>query len=418
MKIKKILATFLSAVCLAGAASLAMAADTAGLTITSGSTQAGQSVTLTVGIENNPGIAATLVYIYYDTSVFTVDPSEDISAAGSFRSSGGLIGNSIEKAKNGLYRGDSDKDGVLALWYNGSGLNTTGDGALLTVTLHAAESAASGDYTVSLGYSPDDTCNQSGDDVTLTMSTATVTVTGGGTGTSGSDAGSGSTDSTVTGSTGTDSTDTDSTDTVSDSGPVGGTEDTETAETTETVTFSDVSGHWAEDYIMQAAQLGLVEGYDGKYRPDNSMTRAEFVTILWRSKGSPSPTKSSSFTDLTQDWYLDAVAWAEEQGVVNGVGGGKFDPTGPITRQQLVTTLYRLAGKPVGMEVMLTSIYDSQYPDSDQIGSWAKSALYWSIYHDIYCGEASVSVGESLTPTNDADRAQIAVMMVRYLDQQ
>jgi hypothetical protein len=182
------------------------------------------------------------------------------------------------------------------------------------------------------------------------------------------------------------------------------------------VLFSDVSGNWAESYIAKAASLGLVEGYNGQYRPNDSMTRAELVTILWRASGCPAPTTESSFTDLTQTWYLDAVAWAEETGVINGVGHDRFSPSGEVTREQLVTILHRLAGTPTGMEALLTGVYDSQYSDSGDVSSWAKEALYWSVYSEIYCGEASTSVGQTLAPAAAASRAQIAVMMVRYLE--
>jgi hypothetical protein len=182
------------------------------------------------------------------------------------------------------------------------------------------------------------------------------------------------------------------------------------------VLFSDVSGNWAESYIAKAASLGLVEGYNGQYRPNDSMTRAELVTILWRASGCPAPTTESSFTDLTQTWYLDAVAWAEETGVINGVGHDRFSPSGEVTREQLVTILHRLAGTPTGMEALLTGVYDSQYSDSSEVSTWAKAALYWSIYSEIYCGETSTSVGQTLAPAAAASRAQIAVMMVRYLE--
>jgi hypothetical protein len=104
--------------------------------------------------------------------------------------------------------------------------------------------------------------------------------------------------------------------------------------------------------------------------------------------------------------------------VVNGVGGDRFDPDGPVSREQLVTILHRLAGTPSGMETMLTGAYDSQYPDSGTVSDWAKAALYWSIYSDIYCGQTSPAVGQTLAPAVAADRAQIAVMMVRYLDRE
>ena len=89
-----------------------------------------------------------------------------------------------------------------------------------------------------------------------------------------------------------------------------------------------------------------------------------------------------------------------------------------MTREQLATVLMRLSGESSGMEAMFTSIYDWQYPDSGEISSYAKSAIYWSIYNSIYCGEASAGVGKILAPKADATRAQIAVMIIRYLDRE
>lgn len=179
--------------------------------------------------------------------------------------------------------------------------------------------------------------------------------------------------------------------------------------------FTDVSGHWAESFIIQAADRQLIQGYDGKYNPDDPMTRAQLVTILWRAEGSPEPKGAADFTDLTQEWYKKPVAWAQENSVVNGVGNGKFDPDGTVTRQQLAAVLHRLAGSP--MDAMLfTQFYDADYPDSGAVSSYAKQAIYWCIYRQVYCGESSLSVGKTLDPQAPASRGQIAVMIVRYLD--
>ena len=357
------------------------AAGTPEITISSGTAEVGESVLLKVTIKNNPGIAATMVYIYYDTDTFTVNPAKDISAAGKFASSGSVIGNTIELAReNGRFEGKAGKDGVLALWYNGSGMNTDGDGALLTVRLHVNEDAANGDYTVQVDVPVDETFTETSDALTPETGSGTVTVTGG-------------------------TEEKPDEEEERDEGP----ED-------EVPEFTDVAGNWAEKYIKKAAERGLIEGYLGKYRPNDTMTRAEFVTILWRTMGEPEPEKAASFSDLTQNWYLDAVAWAEENAVVNGMGEGKFAPNGTVTREQMVTIFHRMAGTPVGMETMFTSIYDAQYPDSGSIGSWAKSALYWSIYNGIYCGTKSEAIGNQLEPKLPATRAQIAVMIVRYLD--
>lgn len=375
------------AICLSLIAGAAQAAGTPEISISSGTVNAGESVVLEVSIKNNPGIAATTVYLYYDTDTFTVNPSKDILAAGEFAASGSVIGNTIKLAKeNGRYNGQSGKDGVLALWFNGSGINTEGDGELLTVQLHVKENAVNGNYTVQVDVAGNETFTETSDTLTPKTKNGTVTVTGG----------------------------------TTEDKPEKEDEkiDKNEKEPLKEVPpeFIDISGNWAEEYIQQAAELGLIEGYLGKYRPNDTMTRAEFVTILWRAMGEPQPLQAAGFTDLTQDWYLDAVAWAEENAVVNGVGEEKFAPNGTVTREQMATIFHRMAGTPVGAESMFMKIYDSQYPDSSSIGSWARGALYWSVYNGIYCGTASEEIGGHLYPKLPANRAQIAVMIVRFLD--
>ncbi len=352
------------------------AVQTPMLSLSAGTVRAGGTVDLTISIQENPGFSAVKLFVYYDTSVFTINPASGVQPVGKFGETGAIMGNTIQLAKeNGRYDGVPDKDGIIVLWYNAMGVNTDGDGQMLKLKLHASEDAVNGDHTVSIGYSHQDTTTETGDKVAFQTGSAKVTVTGGA--------------------------------------------DGEIVEepVKEPVEFTDVTGHWAESFIRQSAAIGLVEGYQGKYRPNDTMTRAEFVTILWRSQGEPAPKAKASFTDLTQDWYRDAVAWAEENAVVNGIGNGKFGPNAPVTREQLVTILHRLAGSPMGMELMLAGPYDDQYPDSGRIGDWAKPALYWSIYKGIYCGEHSADIGSQLAPKANADRAQIAVMMVRYLNQ-
>ena len=378
------IAICLAAVLLMGALAVgSFAANTPEVTVSSGSVKAGETVDLTVTMSGNPGMAAFMLYIYYDTDTFAVDPSRDISAGSDF-AGGILLGNDLETARKNSDEpvGDSSKDGVLALWCNSTGTDTTKNGSMLKIRLQAKDTAANGSYTISLGYDADNTINEDGGKVALRVSGGTVTVTGGAADKPEDTAGS-----------------------VDSTGGGGG-----------VVDFSDIAGSWAEDYIVEANARGLVYGYNGVYRPNDTMTRAEFVTILYRACGSPKPAKAASFTDLTQTWYRDPIAWAEENQVVNGVGNGKFDPGGPVTREQLVTILFRLSGGQSGMESMFTSAYDDAYTDAGQISAYAKPAVYWSIYHEILCGEQSLTVPAALAPRAAATRAQIAVMIVRYLD--
>ena len=151
----------------------------------------------------------------------------------------------------------------------------------------------------------------------------------------------------------------------------------------------------------------------GLYKPDTNMTRAQFVTILWRYAGSPEPTAAASFTDLdkTQTWYMKAVAWAYEKGIVNGIGAGRFGPNGLVTREQMMTILFRYSGQTPGIE---QGLYAGAFRDGDQISPWAKTALYWAVYNNVYCGVSAVSAGDTLAPGGKATRAQIAVVMVKY----
>lgn len=379
LKLKKLVSTLLALTLMIGMLpTMARAAGDPTISVTSGEVKAGEEITLTVSIADNPGLAACKIYFYFDTSVFSIDTTKGIKGLGEFAKSGGVIGNTIETAKaNDRYDGAGNKDGVLVLWYNGTGTNTDANGDMLKLTLSVLSGVPSGDYRFEVGYSNNDTCNEDGENVSLVTNSGIITVTGG---------------------NGTK------------------TEEEEPAE--QVPAFSDVSGIWAESFINDAANRGLIQGYQGLYRPNDTMTRAEFVTILWRASGEPKPTKAASFTDLKQDWYKDAVAWAEENSVVNGMGDGTFDPTGSVTREQLVTILHRLTGTPTGMEAMFTGVYDSTFSDSGKIGSWAKAALYWSIYNEIFCGQQSVAIGNTLAPKEPANRAQIAVMITRYLDKQ
>lgn len=418
----------------------ATAASPPGMHLTSGEVQPGEAVTLTLSVENNPGLTTCLVCFYYDTSVFTVDPDADVATAGDFRTSGSVMANDVAIARErGVTYVASDKDGTIALWFNGAGEDTNGDGPLFQLTLHTADNAPEGIYAIE-AVCGEGTINEALEDVSLSPASATVNVSQGAAvqeepvpepNAPGFELPAEESSSDVEASPSETSGDPDAETSTDGNSPVAGPVETTGDAPDLTASegahvpavtapvFMDVAGTWAESYIAEAARLNLMNGYeDGTYRPDKNMSRAEFATILWRAAGEPKPQAEASFTDLTQDWYRDAIAWAEETGTMNGVGDGKFDPNGNVTREQLATVLHRQAGSPRGMEMLLTSIYDAQYPDSDQIGEWAKPSLYWAIYSGIYCGESNTYIGSTLAPKAAATRAQIAVMIVRYMERQ
>jgi len=176
--------------------------------------------------------------------------------------------------------------------------------------------------------------------------------------------------------------------------------------------FTDISGHWGEKSILAAYELGLVNGMGGGlFLPDSSLTRAQFVMMLWRIAGSPASEAGVRFSDVKPGaWYYMQVAWAYEKGYINGVRDTLFDPNGKITREQAVAILFRYSGGKSGTETLYTSIYDTNFVDSGRISAYAKPAIYWAVYHEIINGTTATS----LSPRGNATRAQIAVIFVNF----
>lgn len=108
--------------------------------------------------------------------------------------------------------------------------------------------------------------------------------------------------------------------------------------------FADVKEDaWYAKAVAWAVENGITNGTDLGFEPDRVCTRAEIVTFLHRANNKPAPAAAASFTDLTQDWYKDAVAWAVENGITKGVGDNRFAPNDTCTRGQAAAFMYRLA---------------------------------------------------------------------------
>lgn len=381
MKGKKIVSMVLAVCLLMGMVPFAQAANAPKVMLKGGELSSDGTVTLTVSIEGNPGIAAYQLYFYYDTDVFE---AMNVLAGESFLGKGSMLINSIALAdERGVYDGKTGKDGMLAMWLNGRGEDMAVNGEMATITLKLKNGAAAGDYTIGLDYSKLNTINEKGETVMLNTVGTTVTVEGKG---------------------GTQKPAEPTKPVIPDAGE-------------DEAVFDDIAGNWAEDYILKAAERGLVNGKKpGIFDPDANMTRAEFMTILWRAVGSPAPKGKASFADLPMEWYQAPIAWAEENQITNGTSPTTFDPNGNVTREQMMTILHRMAGKPIGMESLFTATYDRYFTDSASLSDWAKNAVYWSVFHEILCGEQTVQLGKVLAPRTAATRSQIAVSIIRYLD--
>lgn len=148
------------------------------------------------------------------------------------------------------------------------------------------------------------------------------------------------------------------------------------------------------------------------FEPDATMTRAMLVTVLWRHEGSPA-VGVNRFTDVPNGaYYTQAVAWAAEKGVVNGVSPDKFDPDGNVTRQQMAAILYRYAG--TRGEDLSPSATLSDFPDAAQVQGYARAPMQWCVALG-YIGGDRIDGVNYLSPSGFATRAQVATILMRYL---
>ena len=178
--------------------------------------------------------------------------------------------------------------------------------------------------------------------------------------------------------------------------------------------FGDVPENWAYPGIVYCVEHGLMDGVgEGRFDPEGTLTRAMVVTVLWRQAGEPAATKPCTFTDLTQEWYKAAVAWAAEAGVVNGRDAATFDPDGAITRQEMATMLYRYA-QHRGYDVSRTADL-SGFPDSSTVYEYAQTAMAWANANGLVQGDLVDGVNY-LDPLGNATRAQAATILMRFCE--
>ena len=169
--------------------------------------------------------------------------------------------------------------------------------------------------------------------------------------------------------------------------------------------FDDVTqGDYFFDPVRWAVDEEIAQGVGGgKFAPHAACTRAQIVTMLWRAAGSPEPKGTAGFADIPAGaYYAKAVAWAAEQGIAAGVGGGKFDPHAPCTRAQAVTLLHRAAGAP-------DTEADAPFADVPTT-AYYKEAVAWATQQGITTGVGNGKFAPDATCT----RAQIVTMLYRY----
>ena len=172
----------------------------------------------------------------------------------------------------------------------------------------------------------------------------------------------------------------------------------------QTGVFVDVAtGSYYYDAVDWAVENGITNGVSSNmFAPDDPCTRAQIVTFLWRAAGSPAPKSMSSFTDVPADaFYAKAVAWAVENGITSGTGEGKFSPNAICTRAQSVTFLYRASGSPAVSG-------SAEFSDVSTTAFYA-DAVAWAAKKGITTGIGGGLFGSD----NDCTRSQIVTFLWR-----
>lgn len=175
--------------------------------------------------------------------------------------------------------------------------------------------------------------------------------------------------------------------------------------------FGDVDPtQWSYEGIQFCVMMGYMSGMDTHvFAPRGVTTRAQLVQILYNFVGGPEVSGETPFTDLTANWYKDAVLWAYQTGVSAGTSETTFSPDDPVTREQVAVLLYEFADKVLEIGGAETPADLSQFPDGDQVSSWAREAMADAVALGIING-TKVENQVFLAPQGSATRDQIATM--------
>ncbi|MEF2647590.1 MAG: S-layer homology domain-containing protein, partial [Oscillospiraceae bacterium] len=180
--------------------------------------------------------------------------------------------------------------------------------------------------------------------------------------------------------------------------------------------FTDVPGedNWAHAGIDYCVANGLMSGVGGNlFAPKKTTTRAQIVQILYNLQGEPRVYGSTPFTDLTNDWYQDAILWAYQTGVVAGTSGTTFDPDLPVTREQIAVILMEYTSRVLGLKNLCTPADLSRYPDAGSVSDWAKNAMADAVALGLISG-ASNGGQTYLEPQGSATREQVATILMEF----
>jgi len=184
-------------------------------------------------------------------------------------------------------------------------------------------------------------------------------------------------------------------------------------ETDTRIAFVDVKENdWFYENVQYVVENKLMNGVaEDKFAPNETLTRAMLVTVLYRNEGEPAVNKSIPFADVDMSaWYTNAVVWAKQNGIVNGVTENEFAPDENITREQIAAIMFRYA-QYKGMDAV-TLEENLHFADANEISEYAVSAMNWAVGTGLMKGKSTTTIN----PKDNATRAEIAAILQRFIE--
>jgi len=176
--------------------------------------------------------------------------------------------------------------------------------------------------------------------------------------------------------------------------------------------FQDVAeSDWFYAAVQYVYEQGIMSGVEeGRFEPGTTLTRAMLAQTLYAMEGKPQVSGGEDFSDVEEgDWYVAAVAWAAENGLVSGVGGDRFAPNDALTREQMALILYRYA-QHKSYDVQVDGEPLEGFQDVEKISDWAVEAMAWAVNAKLLSGTGD----NLLTPAGTATRAQVAQVLANF----
>lgn len=361
------------------------------LTVENKTAKSGETVTINLDFSNNTGIIAALFKLEYDRERLELVKAEDK----------GLL-------EGAVFSQNYDSFPYIMLWNSASEKNFTSDGTLAALTFRILDNAEGGSAVINISYNPDDVFDSDLNNVDIHINNVSITVLN----ESSSETEAPVKENTVSTSGGYISSGSSKPKETHNST---NSTDAEIVPATNTISFDDVKEHnWYYSDVTYVVEKKLMNGIsDTHFAPDNLLTRGMLVTVLYRNENRPDVGADVAFSDVTGNmYYADAVAWAKQNGIVNGVTEYEFAPDNNITREQIVTIMHRYAKYKkydVGNEKNTNIL---SYDDFSDISEYAIASMQYAIGSGLMNGKTE----STLNPLDNATRAEIAAILHRFIE--